>query len=152
MSDELKLRAQDQDPNSRQTPLGLFNILDGEFHFEIDIAATKENSLRGVPPDNALAMDSWEEWKSIFCNPPYQPTSELTLWVARCSVESKLCKNKIVMLLPSTTGARWFQHLVLGKAELRFINDRVSFGGGRPKWASIVVVFGGEPPFIARHL
>jgi len=57
--------------NSWETPQGLFDILNEEFHFELDVCATAENAKCKKyynPEEDALI----QEWKGIcWMNPPF---------------------------------------------------------------------------------
>lgn len=55
-----------------ETPQDLFNMLDDEFHFDIDVCATSENAKcsKFFPPplDDGLSQD----WQGVcWMNPPY---------------------------------------------------------------------------------
>ena len=54
-----------------ETPQDLFNMLDDEFHFDIDVCATSENAKCSKffsPLDDGLSQD----WQGVcWMNPPY---------------------------------------------------------------------------------
>ncbi len=57
--------------NNWGTPQGLFNILNEEFHFELDVCATSENAKckKYYSPEEDGFI---QEWKGIcWMNPPY---------------------------------------------------------------------------------
>lgn len=91
-----------------QTPIQLFNFLDGYFRFTIDVAATKTNALCKSFYDkqaNALALAWTGTW---WCNPPYG--RQLHRWVQKM-VSSYTDGQTGVALLPSRTETEWHQLL-----------------------------------------
>ena len=81
-----------------ETPQDLFDKLDNEFHFELDVCASDDNhkcSLYLTKLDMCYVWDNYRVW----CNPPY---SNIKNWVKRCSEHSNLA----VMLLPARTDTR----------------------------------------------
>lgn len=129
------------------TPDWLFKQLDDEFHFEMDMAATKENTKCSVYFSkhvgiSALKTDWWDYGaKVLWCNPPYNNLEE---WIKH-GYEASLHGCTVVYLLPTTkTDQRFWHEIVLpNAAELRFIRGRVKFGGSEHSapFPSIVVVF-----------
>ena len=91
-----------------QTPIHLFNFLDGYFRFTIDVAATEANALVDTFFDkaaNALDLPWTGHW---WCNPPYG--RQLPRWVAKM-VASYTDGQTGVALLPSRTETEWHQLL-----------------------------------------
>ena len=120
--------------DDRETPWKLFRELDEEFHFTIDVAASKDNAKCQRFYDleaNGLLQDWGEE--VVWCNPPY---SDLAPWIAKASIETKA---RIVMLLPAnrTEQPFWqnyvepyrdkYTELTIGLST-RFIPGRLRFG------------------------
>ena len=111
-----------------ETPKKLFDKLNDEFHFQTDVAASKENSKCSNYVDSekdALSI-SWEDLGNIFCNPPYERTLQ-DAFIKKAYEESLKTNNKIVVLIPARTDTvRWHEH-IFGKAEVRFLKGRVRF-------------------------
>lgn len=133
-----------------ETPKELFNELNQEFNFDIDVAATKENSkckMFFTENDNALGKN-WSEYGNVFCNPPYD--SKLQNEFIKKAYEESL-KNKvvIVLLIPARTDTKRWHDYILGKAEVRFLKGRLKFeSNGIPHdnpapFPSAVVIFRG---------
>lgn len=106
-----------------QTPKELFNTLNKEFWFEMDVAASDTNKLCDNffdANDNALLRD-WHlcNW----CNPPY---SDIAPWVSK-AIEQHKKGSTTVMLVPSDTSVKWFKRAYESCNEVRFISGRVSF-------------------------
>lgn len=107
------------------TPQDLFDELDEEFHFDLDVCATAENAKCEkffTMADDGLAQD-WGE-ATIWCNPPY---SNIKAWAEKCSQHP----GTAVMLLPARTDTRWFHGFCYNKpnSEIRFIKGRLRFSG-----------------------
>lgn len=107
-----------------ETPRWLFDILNAQFHFEIDLAASHENALcvhHFTKDDDSLA----QEWRGTgWLNPPYG--REIGLWTRKAQLEAHLHHATVVALLPARTYTRWFwQHL--SKAEVRLLPGRLKF-------------------------
>lgn len=108
------------------TPDCLFDELNSEFRFNLDVCATPENAKceRFFTKEDDGLSQSWDGC-NVWCNPPYN--KEITKWT------KKACETKnavICMLLPARTDTKWFHDYVLGKAsEIRFIKGRLRFSG-----------------------
>lgn len=123
------------------TPQELFDELDKEFHFELDVCATPENAKCRkfyTKKQDGLA----QPWTGrVWCNPPYG--REIGQWVRRAFFAA-VAGATVVMLLPARTDTRWFHEYIYGKAEVRFIRGRLKFGDARNSapFPSMVVIFG----------
>ena len=123
-----------------ETPKDLFDKLNNEFHFTLDVCATPENAKCDsfyTKEQDGLS----QPWKGVvWCNPPYG--KQIGSWVRRGFFAS-LSGNTVVMLLPARTDTRWFHEYIYGKAEIRFIRGRLKFGGSKNSapFPSMIVVF-----------
>ena len=132
-----------QGGDSWSTPGWLFDLLDNEFHFELDAAASLDNFKCFkffTAETNALTQD-WSKYGSVFCNPPY---SDPMPWVKKAIEETGKDTHCVVaLLLPSDTSTRWFKEAFQHAAETRLIQPRIKFGGvsGSPRWGSVLFVF-----------
>jgi phage N-6-adenine-methyltransferase len=124
------------------TPRALFDKLDAEHGFTLDVCATRENAKcerHFTRADDGLA----HEWDGIvWCNPPYGRS--IGLWV-RKAYESAQAGATVVMLVPARTDTRWW-HEYCARGEVTFLPGRVKFGDGTTPapFPSAVVVF--RPP------
>ena len=109
------------------TPQAFFDRLDGEFHFVLDAAATKENAKcqRFFTPDDDALAQSWNCGGAVFCNPPYGRA--IGRWCKKAWEESREMRNPVVMLIPARTDTRYFHDYIYGKAEVRFVRGRLKF-------------------------
>lgn len=138
-----------------RTPPELFRKLDERFDFDVDVAATADNSLcYGYygKNDNALICD-WYEFlggdgtvKTFFCNPPYSRGS-IPAFVKK-SYEESLKGATVVLLLPADTSTITFHEYCMKASEINFLIPRVRFlhpetnkPYGSPQFGSMVVVF-----------
>ena len=123
-----------------ETPQDLFDKLNNEFHFTLDVCATPENAK--CEEFYTKEQDGLKQpWKgTVWCNPPYG--RQIGEWVRRAFLAS-ISGNTVVMLLPARTDTRWFHEYIYGKAEIRFIRGRLKFGGSKNSapFPSMVVVF-----------
>ena len=123
-----------------ETPQDLFDKLNNEFHFTLDVCATPENAKCDsfyTKEQDGLS----HPWKGVvWCNPPYG--KQIGSWVRRGFFASQ-SGNTVVMLLPARTDTRWFHEYIYGKAEIRFIRGRLKFGGSKNSapFPSMVIVF-----------
>lgn len=128
------------------TPQDFFNKLHEEFNFEIDVAATEENSKCEIYIDrqqDALST-SWSistEPKTCWLNPPYSMCKEFI----KKAYEESLKGNTIVALVPSRTDTKWFHEYVYNKpnVEVRFVKGRLKFGNGKNSapFPSMIIIF-----------
>ena len=116
-----------------ETPRALFEVLDAEFRFDLDPAAspTTAKCARWYGPGSPLAEDGLSApWSGrVFLNPPYG--TRIARWVeaAHRWGHSGACEV-VVALLPARTDTLWFHRHVLRAGEIRFIRGRLTFEGG----------------------
>jgi len=126
--------------NEWETPHALFEQLNREFHFTLDVAATKENrkteNYYDIKQDGLL--QSWDTDGAVWCNPPYG--REIGKWVKKAYEESR--RNLVVMLIPARTDTSYWHDYIFPYAEIRFIRGRIKFSNkkGAP-FPSAVVIF-----------
>jgi site-specific DNA-methyltransferase (adenine-specific) len=122
------------------TPQSLFDGLDREFGFTLDVCANSHNAkCRNFfcPLEDGLT----KEWGRNICwmNPPYGKW--LPLWLRKGYQES-LKDATVVCLIPSRTDTAWWHDIVI-KGEIRFLRGRLKFGDGKKTapFPSAIVVF-----------
>lgn len=137
------------------TPQAFFDMLDVEFHFQIDLAATVENAKCPVfytAETDALSVDWSAEAEHIhvgWCNPPYSRGLQKK-FIAKAARE-RLRGFTTVMLLPARTDTQAFHHYIYDASkwqaregvEIRLLKGRLKFGGAvnSAPFPSMVVVF-----------
>jgi phage N-6-adenine-methyltransferase len=123
-----------------ETPQALFDELDAEFHFEVDVCATHANAkcsqfyTEGV---DGLRV-SWRR-RMCWMNPPYG--RKIVLWLKKAYEES-LAGATVVCLVPAKTDTRWWHEYCM-KGEIRFIKGRLNFVGCKHNapFPSAIVIF-----------
>lgn len=125
-----------------ETPQDLFDKLNNEFQFTLDVCATPENAK--CDKFYTKEQDGLKHpWKgTVWCNPPYG--RGIGQWVRRALFAS-VSGSTVVMLLPARTDTKWFHDYIYKRnnVEIRFIRGRLKFGGSKNSvpFPSMVVVF-----------
>lgn len=121
-----------------ETPQELFDILDDEFDFTLDVCADANNhktSIYFTEEQNSLIQD----WKGVcWMNPPYK---NMRKWIVKAYEESKKHNSIVVCLIPARTNTLWWHDYCM-KGEIRFIKGRPKFKGcihGLPQPLAIVI-------------
>ncbi|MCC6678637.1 MAG: adenine methyltransferase [Phycisphaerales bacterium] len=127
------------------TPRDLFNLLDAEFKFDLDVAASKKNAK--CPRFFTQKQDGLvQEWAGVcWMNPPYGRA--IGEWVRKAS-ESARAGATVVCLLPARTDTRWWHMYVTRASDVRFVRGRLKFGAstaGAPFPSAIVIFRPGSP-------
>ncbi len=141
------------------TPKFVFDYFKNRFEFNLDLAASKHNSLCGNfinEEEDALSVDVVDERikdylvRAVWCNPPY---SDIGPWVSLCSNISIDHGVPVVMLIPADTSVKWFKKAFENCSECHFISGRLSFINEETKKpvngnnkGSVVFVFDSKSP------
>ena len=134
-----------------ETPQELFDELNREFRFTLDVCATPQNrkvSNFYTKEDDALKQD----WHGVcWMNPPYG--REIGKWVEKAAYEAWHGAT-VVCLLPARTDTRWWHdyigdnenHCPREGVEIRLLKGRLKFGGSKNSapFPSAIVIFGGD--------
>jgi len=144
-----------------ETPQWLFDLLDQEFHFQVDAAATKENKKThlwfGDNGTEEFCNAIEHQWYHVvldeerfFLNPPYS-AGNIDKFMAK-ALEESLKGALVVCLVPCATDTKWWHNYAMKAQEIRFIKGRVRFVGydadgkqikNSPTFSSCVVIFKG---------
>ncbi len=124
------------------TPQALFDELDAEFGFELDVCADDWNhkcERYFTKETDGLA----QEWTgTCWMNPPYG--REIGKWMKK-AVESAEAGATVVCLVPARTDTAWWHDYAM-RGEIRFLRGRVKFvnrqgtGDAAPFPSAIVVL------------
>jgi phage N-6-adenine-methyltransferase len=133
--------------NEWSTPQYLFDELNQEFNFNMDVCADYWNhKCKNFFDIEANGLNqSWVG--TCWMNPPYDKT--IKYWIQKAYEES-LKGVTTVALIPSRTETIWFHDYCLkSNVEIRFIKRRVNFTdingkSGRPRFGSAIVIFKGK--------
>ena len=122
-----------------ETPQDLFDKLNKEFLFTLDVAASHKNAK--CPFYLTKEKDGLKhKWiGGVWCNPPYG--REIGKWVKKCSEYEGLS----VMLIPARTDTKWFHDYIYHnpRAEIRFLKGRLHFNNSKnaAPFPSMIVIF-----------
>tara|TARA_R100000808_G_scaffold3776_2_gene12962 strand:+ start:4140 stop:4568 length:429 start_codon:yes stop_codon:yes gene_type:complete len=122
-----------------ETPQHLFDELNQEFGFELDVCADESNAKCKryfTVEDDGLNM----KWEGVcWMNPPYGRV--IGKWIKK-AYESALNGAVVICLVPSRTDTKWWHDYCM-KGEVRFIKGRLKFGRSTNSapFPSAVVIF-----------
>ena len=122
------------------TPQNLFDNLNKEFNFTLDVCALEENHKCDnyfTPETDGLS----QQWiGSCWQNPPYGKT--ISQWIEKAYLES-LHGTRTVCLIPARTDTKYFHEYCMKASEIRFVKGRLKFGDATNSapFPSIIVVF-----------
>lgn len=124
-----------------ETPPSVFDPLNAEFGFTLDVCATPENTKcqRFFSVDDDGLSQSWGG-EVCWMNPPFG--KEIPRWIEKAYRES-LNGATIVVLVPARTDTRWWHEYAERASERRFVRGRIVFVGARynAPFPCAVVVF-----------
>lgn len=123
------------------TPQALFDALDREFRFTVDVCATHSNAKCRryyTKAEDGLKQD-WAG-ETVFMNPPYGRA--IGQWVRKAAESRGTAVT--VGILPARTDTQWWHDYVNLASEIRFIRGRLKFGGAESSapFPSAVAVWG----------
>lgn len=128
-----------------ETPIELFNKLNDEFNFTLDVCALKETAKCDkffTPEIDGLKQD----WSNNVCwmNPPYG--RQIQLWLEKAYNESLKDNTTVVCLIPSRTDTKYWHNYCMNASEIRFIKGRLKFGNSKNSapFPSAIIIFNGN--------
>jgi site-specific DNA-methyltransferase (adenine-specific) len=134
-----------------ETPPEIFDPLNEEFNFQLDAAASKENTKCLCYSTDGIN----EPWGSgpVWLNPPYD-AKNLAKFTLKALRETQENGTTVVMLVPAKTDQPWWHLLWANKdvdpvsIEYRWIRGRVRFVGARHSapFPSVVIVIKSTKP------
>lgn len=128
------------------TPQDLFDVLDAEFHFTLDVCASAKNAKCKryfSRRDNGLEQN----WRgTCWMNPPYG--DEIPAWIEKAQ-KSAEAGATVVCLVPARVDTAWWWDFCR-YGEIRFLRGRLKFGGSpnAAPFPSAVVVFPRKPKVV----
>lgn len=109
------------------TPKWLFDQLNEEFHFTIDVCASHGRQMveRYWDPETDGLKQRWYG-ETCWMNPPYG--REIKHWVEKARRAVQVGRATVVGLLPARTDTAWWHdHIIGASAEVRFLRGRLKF-------------------------
>lgn len=132
------------------TPQALFDELNREFMFDLDVAASVKNAKckRFFTLSRSAFNQFWRY--RVWCNPPYGNAIGKWLEHGRFNIDKGYCEIA-VYLLPARTDTKWYHEHIYDKekkafregVEVRFLPGRLTFVGAQwpAPFPSMVVIF-----------
>lgn len=106
------------------TPIRLFEAVDAEFGFTLDVCANADNAKCASFFDEEIDGLK-QDWTGVcWMNPPFN--KELKKWVLKARAESKKHGSVVCCLVPFRGNTLWFRDVCMD-AEIRFIIGEVNF-------------------------
>lgn len=126
------------------TPVDLYERLNAEFGFTLDVCTTPDNPLGTphffTPEEDGLGRD----WAGHICwmNPPYGRA--IRAWTRKAAGLPP--HGFVVALLPARTDTAWWHDDVMRASEIRLVRGRIRFVGARSAapFPSAIVIFAGR--------
>lgn len=122
------------------TPQKVFDKLDAEFNFTIDVCADANNAKCFDYYDKEMDGLS-QQWEGrVWMNPPYGRS--IYAWIEKMYNESKHCEI-CVCLIPARTDTKYWHNFAMKAKEIRFVVGRLKFGDSdnSAPFPSAIVVF-----------
>jgi phage N-6-adenine-methyltransferase len=125
------------------TPQRIFDKLNDEFCFDMDVCADADNAKCIMFYSRQRGLT--EPWGGVvFLNPPYG-RGLIQPWIQKAYEVAARREATAVCLIPSRTNPPWWHDFVMKATEIRFIRSKVSFLGigenTTPFWGNSIVVF-----------
>lgn len=107
------------------TPPEIFNPINEEFDFTLDVSAIKSNTKcdKFFTPEEDGLKQKWDN-ETCWCNPPYG--RQVKDWCIKAKEQTKK-GTTTVLLIPCKTNTNWWHDIVIPHAEIRFLRGRVKF-------------------------
>ena len=127
--------------NIYETPQWLFDELNEEFNFTLDVCADV-NTYKCEKYFDEQMDGLKQDWSNNICwmNPPYDKSK---LWIEKAYNECNENKVTTVALLPSRTDTIAFHKYIYKQYEIRFLKGRLKFGKSKNSapFPSMIVIF-----------
>lgn len=131
------------DSQEHESPDEIFNPLNKEFRFKIDLCASKKNAKLSryyTKEDDCFTKD-WDEtsWANI-------EFKYARRYIKKAYYDSLKFKSTLVILCTVKSNTNWWADWVMKSKEVRFIKDKVYFKGEKNtqglRFPCAIVVFG----------
>lgn len=124
-----------------ETPQWLFDMLNLEYNFTMDVAASSENRKCGIYYNEQSDGLNSPWLGNCWCNPPYG--RQIGEWVKKAHNEARNGNATTVMLIPARTDTKYFHDYIYGKHEIQFLKGRLKFSNSKSSapFPSMIVVF-----------
>jgi len=120
-------RGGDMNHQEWETPWDFYNVVNDEFGFDIDVAATLNNRkcVRCITPEMDGLLTEWtlNGAQAAWCNPGF---GDMERWVWRAAEQLRE-GLRVACVLGPLSRAKWFEHAVDFAAEIRILTPRIQF-------------------------
>lgn len=117
---------------SHATPPEFIKAVERRFQRKLsfDLAASEENKKaeKFFSKEDDSLNQSGQIPGLLWLNPPF---ADIVPWADKCARESKDSTIQIIMLTPASVGSNWFSQFVHKKAQVLFLNGRITFVGSK---------------------
>ena len=127
-----KTSTEESEKDLWETPKPIFNPLDLEFGFHVDVCASAKNTLCDYHFSESFSAleHNWDcqstnyHHKVFFLNPPYSQTA---LFLERAAQQANDNNLTVVAIVNANTDTQWFSEAVNTANEVRLLTGRVGF-------------------------
>ena len=106
-------------------PTSVFDKVNAEFNFTIDVCANADNAKCKAYYDEHL-NGLEQQWLGVcWCNPPYG--RGIGDWIKKASEADAT----VVCLVPARTDTAWWHDYAMKATDIRFIRGRLKFGDSK---------------------
>ncbi len=123
-----------------ETPDALFDLLNREFEFTLDVCANKDNAKLTNYLDETQDALKFQWFGTCWMNPPY--SREVGKWMRYAMQQVMNGSCEVVCLVPARTDTQWWWDTARW-GEVRFLKGRLKFVGAESSapFPSAVVIF-----------
>ena len=129
-----------------ETPHELFDALNKEFRFTLDVCASDKNAkcINYLTPKTDFLKWMVLPGERCFMNPPYG--RQIGKFIKHAYMQSQV-SDVFVCLLPARVDTSWWHNYIQDKAEVRFIRGRLKFVGAQHSapFPSCIVIYRRRP-------
>lgn len=116
-----------------RTPKWMYNWLNSMYEFDVDLAATEENTYCKDfigPEQDSLSVEWSKYWDVGFLNPPY---SNPVPWVKQVIREQSHGFTTVVVM-PTPNGEAYYDDMIRRASAITFITGRIAFLAPADYW------------------
>ena len=123
------------------TPQPLYDVLNREFHFVVDLCADEGNAKHTIWFSRQESLHlNWDGEGVGWLNPPFG--REISEWTKKVVETTRI----IVACLPGRTNPPWWHDHVMQAKQVRFLKKKQGFDGehgnkGVPPWGVVIAIF-----------
>ena len=111
-----------------ETPQDLYDALNAEFSFGLDVCALPYNAKcpRFYSPEQDGLKQPWDA--NCWCNPPFDRS--MGTWVRRCYEAAQAGHTAVVLIHGNYHDTQWWHDYAMKASEIRYLRGRPKFHDG----------------------